>query len=114
MKDFRSWAIAGLVAFASSTSAEAASVTYLECRMTTGGGGPEMIWQISLDEGVRTVTYKHSEAEGVRPGVFTPSMVSWNDGRFSISRIDLTFSRTALGATDKGKCKFVSPPKRAF
>lgn len=103
---------APLALTALSSSANAAGLAYLECVMPSGNGG--IVWQIALDENAKTVTFKHSEAQGMRPGVFTPDMVTWNEGRFSISRIDLSFSRTWMGITDKGKCKVVTPPKRAF
>lgn len=112
LSSLRKWALLALAA-AVPAPAHAANVTYLECMMSTGGS-EQALWKIALDEGGKTVSFEHPLARGARPAIFTADKVSWNDGRLSISRLVLTFTRNSLGATDIGKCKVVAPPRRAF
>lgn len=104
-----------LAAVASLTApAHAAGITYLECTMSQGGG-EDAVWKLALDETAKIVSFEHFAASGSQRAIFAADKVTWNDGRMVISRVNLTFSRTSvLGDTDIGKCKIVSPPKRAF
>lgn len=94
--------------------ANAAGIAYLRCTMPKGGG-EDAVWKLALDETAKTVSFEHFAASGIERAIFTAEKVTWNDGRMVISRVDLTFARTSIvGGTDVGKCKVVSPPKRAF
>ena len=96
----------------SAVPAQASKIVYLECQMTDGD--QLLPWQFALDEAAQTVAFEHPMGSGVKRGTFTSTKVIWNDGRMEIDRTTLTFSRTALGLTDKGQCKVMTPPKRAF
>lgn len=97
-----------------SAPAIAQQIVYLECNLPTGESGPAILWKLALDERAKTVSFEHPQASGTVPAIFAADKVTWRDGRFILSRVNLTFSREFLGATDTGKCKVVQPPKRAF
>ncbi|KGB55037.1 hypothetical protein FG91_01667 [Sphingopyxis sp. LC81] len=107
-------AVMVILAAAAATPAAAQGITYLECNMTAGGEGDDIIWKLALDERAKTVSFEHPQASGTLPATFAADKVTWKGGRFSVSRINLTFSREFLGVVDTGKCKVVQPPKRAF
>lgn len=114
MKTYRMAATGAIAALAILVSAPASAqnITYLECTMPNGA--EQVIWKIALDEQAKLVTFEHPLASGSRPAIFTADKVTWNEGRLSIRRVDLRFTRTFLDKSDVGQCKVVRPPKRAF
>lgn len=105
-------ALVACVALAAPSIAATApsKVVYLECNF-----GDPINWRITLDEAAKTAAYEQQEFSAVRPASFMADKVTFTiEGTgtpMSISRVDLTITR---GGTDKGKCKVITPPKRAF
>lgn len=97
--------------------ATASSPTYLEC--VTDQYGEPYHWQITLNEQQGTAEYNTTIGRRRAPAQFTADKVYFIG--FTLSRIDLTMQRpvAALDNLDKrvmerGSCKVVTPPARAF
>lgn len=105
-----------------------AAPVYLNCELPSGKDRAE--FRLSIDEQRGDVTYELPVRSVVekRRAIFTADKVSFvaDEGRngmyaisFTISRVDLTFTRT-LTVTGQppddtvGKCEVVEAPKRAF
>lgn len=85
-------------------------VVYLECKFAE-----PIIWHITLDEASKTAAYEQQEFGAIRPASFLADKVTFTIAGtgtpLSINRSDLTITR---GGVNKGTCKIVQPPKRAF
>lgn len=95
-----------------------AATIYLDCQMADGNGGLSP-WTISLNEEASRVTVTHPLATRTLTASFTPDVIIWDNGDFSLDRTTLvltrrpTFRGEPLGRPDSGQCA-VNSKKRAI
>lgn len=96
-------------------SASASEIVHLRCELLNSAKTPT-IWTIALDERAKTVSYQVNSFSGTKIAIFTADSVMWSKGRNIISRIDLSMTRniSIRGAEQRGQCKIITPPERAF
>ena len=89
---------------------------YLDCNLTNGAS--DIVWNVRLDESTNSVSYSIPgvAAASNRPALFSPEKVVFDS--IEISRIDLSFKRTANieGSikADTGPCHLADLPARQF
>lgn len=101
------------------TAPAIAAPTYMSCVFVSSEGAKSEV-KITADESAGTVDVlvPSTGFTARMAGTFTSDRVLFKDKMldYSISRVDLTVSRTIrmINSTDKGKCSIEAPPKRAF
>lgn len=107
-----------------SSAASASNVTYLTCNVPSNDGGPDRVFDFTLDEANSTVTFyvKDANATNVEKAVFGPETITWgSNSRYTsiarqINRTDLTFSEetdiAGIKKSYKGTCTVKTPRAR--
>ena len=94
--------------------AQPGSIVYLQCEAPTSRGRLN-VWKISLDEEAQTAAMQVNSFNRTVRAIFTPDEVVFDKGTKTISRVDLSFAhRVGSGIVNRGHCRIVTPPKRAF